>query len=166
MIKCEAFNISHQRISAVISNAGLLLIVKISRLLDIFGGLDEDNNPSHTVRLARRFLSWVMVRNSALPDSILASLLASTFLCQAGDSSLSGSAESERQSSSMACSRSAIVMRSISTASITAAKCHRGNAASRSDDAPQLKQLLNKGLGRMLRPSTAHGGSGIIDRTH
>ena len=44
------------------------------------------------------------------------------FLCQAGDSNLSGSAAIERQRSSIVCSRSAKLIRSISSASIMAEK--------------------------------------------
>jgi hypothetical protein len=72
VIKRQSFNVSHQRVSAVISDAGLLRIVKNPCLLDVFDRFGQNDDLSHALRLAKRFSSWVSVRDSPHPAATLA----------------------------------------------------------------------------------------------
>lgn len=73
VIAGKTLNVSHDGFRKIITDARLLFVLEIPRLLNVFGGLGENGHASHAARLARRFFSWATVRNFALPDSIFSS---------------------------------------------------------------------------------------------
>jgi hypothetical protein len=103
-------------------NAYLLIVVKLSGLFDVAGGLGQDDYSSHAERLFNRFFSCASDRNFPLPASTLANRFCRISPCQSGEATSFGVVESERQSNSMAWSRSVKLIRLISAVSIMAAK--------------------------------------------
>src|SRR5436190_1401111 len=89
---------AQERITARSSTPRFRRFVKVSRRLDVFGGIGENDN---SLQRRRRSLSCWMLRNCASPESTLAFRAASTSPCHAGDSISSAFLESEAHSHSI-----------------------------------------------------------------
>jgi len=113
MVQGEAFNVRQKRSDTILSNPGLLRIVKTSRRFQVVGRLHQDDHPSHADGFCKRFFSSVTGRNSPSPRPILASREVRISSCQAGEDTPCGSRLIEAQSSSMAWSLSSRLIRSI-----------------------------------------------------
>src|SRR6266511_4609537 len=97
---------------AIFAYASFLRFIKVSRRLNIFSGIGEDDN---SLQRRRRSLSCWTLRNCASPESALALRAASTSPCHAGDSISSGFFDSEAHSNSIAWSCSALLSRETSS---------------------------------------------------
>lgn len=65
----ESLDVAQQRINEVISNSNLLDFVEISRRLDVFDRLGENDN---LLQRRRRSFTRATLRNSTFPDSAFA----------------------------------------------------------------------------------------------
>lgn len=107
----EAREIGQERIDKVAADASLGLFVEFSRGFDVLGCLSKDDD---RLQRRRRSFSSASVRNCASPESSLAFRSASTWPCHSGESTGSFS-RNDAHNHSIACRRSALLSRGISS---------------------------------------------------
>lgn len=110
----KALQIGHDRIKKVVAESGIDGFVKILRCCNVFRSLFEDEDLSHDQALPRRFLTSVSDRKTPFPSSTFLRRASRTSRCHAGEETWESVLETDVQSNSMACRRSATVMLSMS----------------------------------------------------